>query len=169
MDYRIKFNAIRDLADARFAASVMAEWMGFSVGKSTDLGIPQILEIYNWCSGPKLTLELAKELDLEQVMTYCNALQVEAIECNLVQKAALEGRLQNIEYILTEGDSGLTHRTHGKSQENILPLLNLVADDIIDADIEQFSMTCFEAKPNQEAGEKDFTLFYDFFEALGVL
>ena len=169
MDYRIKFNAIRDLADARFAASVMAEWMGFSVGKATDLSISQILEIYNWCSGPKLTLELAADLDLEQVMTYCNALKVEAIECNTVQKTALEGRLQNIEYILTEGDSGLTHRTHGKSQENIPPLPTLVADDIIDADIEQFSMTCFEAKPNQEAGEKDFTLFYDFFEALGVL
>ena len=169
MDYRIKFNAIRDLADARFAASVMAEWMGFSVGKPTDLSIPQILEIYNWCSGPKLTLELYNNLDLEIVMTYCNALKVEAIECNRTQKEELEGKLQNIEYILSEGDLGLTHLSKGASANNIEPLHNLSADDVLNSDIEQFSITCFNAKEDQEAGEKDFTEFYDFFEALGVL
>ena len=83
MDYQIKFNNITDLADARFAASVMAELMGFSVGKAEDLSIPQIQEIINWCSGPKLTLELESTVTDSQVMTYCNALPVEAIECNL--------------------------------------------------------------------------------------
>ena len=169
MEYRIKFNAIRDLADARFAASVMAEWMGFSVGKETDLSLQSIQEIYNWCSGPKLTLELSGNLDLEIVMTYCMALKVEAIECNQSQKDQLEEKLQSIEYILTEGDQGLTHISNGKSPSNIEPLSKLETETVLGSGIEQFSITCFDAEEGQEAGEKDFTEFYDFFEGLGVL
>ena len=49
----IKFNNIKDLSDARYAAAAMAEWIGFSVG---ELPIQQVQEIIGWCAGPKITL-----------------------------------------------------------------------------------------------------------------
>ena len=169
MDYKIKFNAIRDLADARFAASVMAEWMGFTLGAENDLNIQQIQEICNWCSGPKITLELDPQLDLEKVITYCNVLKVEAIECNAFQKLDLSKRLQNIEYIGIDSDEGLSHSRESKSENKIYPLKEFNAAFLEENGIEQFSLDCFDPEPNQEAGEKDFTKFYDFFEELGLL
>lgn len=168
MDYQIKFNNITDLADARFAASVMAEWMGFSVGKPTDLSIPQIQEIINWCSGPKLTLELEPNLAASQVFTYCNALPVEAIECNLEQYQALT-QLQGIEFILTQPGPHITHLTKEVNSNNITKITELNPDFITDNEVENFSLTCIPAPTGLAAGEKDFEDFYVFFEALGIL
>ena len=169
MDYQIKFNNITDLADARFAASVMAEWMGFSVGKAEDLSIPQIQEIINWCSGPKLTLELESTVTDSQVITYCNALPVEAIECNLEQHQILKAQLQGIEFILTQPGPNFTHLTAEVSANNITQLTELNPNFIEDNEVENFSITCIHTKAGQAPGEKDFEDFYVFFEALKIL
>ena len=74
----IKFNNIKDLSDARYAAAAMAEWIGFSVG---ELPIQQVQEIIGWCAGPKITLEVSTPETLETVQSWCTLLPVEAIEC----------------------------------------------------------------------------------------
>lgn len=74
----IKFNNIKDLSDARYAAAAMAEWIGFSVG---ELPIQQVQEIIGWCTGPKITLEVSTPETLETVQSWCTLLPVEAIEC----------------------------------------------------------------------------------------
>lgn len=74
----IKFNNIKDLSDARYAAAAMAEWIGFTVG---ELPIQQVQEIIGWCAGPKITLEVSNPETLETVQSWCTLLPVEAIEC----------------------------------------------------------------------------------------
>ena len=40
----LKFNNVRDLADARYAAAMMAEWIGFTVGREDSLNPKEINE-----------------------------------------------------------------------------------------------------------------------------
>ena len=79
--WRIKFNHVQDLNDARFAASALAEWVGFAINGPKAIAIELSQEIIGWCSGPKLILEV-HEASIEQIETYINILPVNGIECS---------------------------------------------------------------------------------------
>ncbi|MBL7811388.1 MAG: hypothetical protein JNL57_04110 [Bacteroidetes bacterium] len=78
----LKFNGIRDLADARYASANMAEWIGFTVGATDSLPVSQIQEIAAWCSGPKLVLEAAAGTGTEVLQSMASVLPVDGIELN---------------------------------------------------------------------------------------
>ena len=78
---QIKFNHIQDLADARYAASTMADFMGFAIDGPNAIELGKIQEIIGWCSGPKLCMEASSETSMTKAKALCDVLPVEAFEC----------------------------------------------------------------------------------------
>ncbi|MCC7298110.1 MAG: hypothetical protein IT244_07225 [Bacteroidia bacterium] len=168
---KLKFNNIRDLADARYAAAAMAEWMGFSVGAVDSLPIGKIQEIIGWCAGPKLVLEVDPSVDIVVVQSYLTVLPVDAVETTVAHFANLN-TLPEMEgvtsIILTDsGNVDLSHSSNpgnGTHIENIsLKLEN--ANEIVEANPYAISIDCREA---ENPALKNFDDWNDFFEVLGV-
>ena len=78
---QIKFNHIQDLADARYAASTMADFMGFAIDGPNAIELGKIQEIIGWCSGPKLCMEASSETSMTKAKALCDVLPIEAFEC----------------------------------------------------------------------------------------
>jgi hypothetical protein len=158
---QIKFNHIQDLSDARYAASVMADFMGFAVDGPHAIELGKIQEIIGWCSGPKLCMEASRETNLSKVQALCDVLPVEALECSLEQAQEWQGQLpSDLEWIVAD----LPHGYMGPwlpapiKIENFDPARaqNLAADSFI-------SLDC---QAETQVGMKNYEPWNDFFDAL---
>lgn len=159
----IKFNNIKDLSDARYAAAAMAEWIGFSVG---ELPIQQVQEIVGWCAGPKITLEVSTHETLETVQSWCTLLPVEAIECAqndlnfwkqnlsadyqyIVQTSAIQS--------IALGDPNVTINKVNPNEQS--------ASDIKALNLEAISLDC---EKEMVVGMKNYDLWNDLLETLEI-
>jgi hypothetical protein len=171
---KIKFNNIRDLDDARYAAAMMAEWIGFTVGYEDSLPVGKIQEIIGWCAGPKLILELHENTREEQVESYLNVLPVEGLECSAELAFGLTERFDNegMQWIINGtkniGESGrfFLHNVENNSdKQHIKRVLNPGTElpDILDEPANAISLNCFESP---RGALKDYSAWNDFFDAL---
>lgn len=158
---QIKFNHIQDLSDARYAASVMAEFMGFAIDGPYAIELGKIQEIIGWCSGPKLCMEASSETSLSKVQALCDVLPVEALECTLEQANEWHSQLpSDLEWIISNLPSSYTGPWLPLPQkiETFEPQTaqNLAADSFI-------SLDC---QAETQLGMKNYDPWNDFFDAL---
>ena len=159
----IKFNNIKDLSDARYAAAAMAEWIGFSVG---ELPIQQVQEIIGWCSGPKIPLEVGSPETLETVQSWCTLLPVEAIECAQDDMNFWKQHLSaDYQYIVQTSDNksialGDPHVTINKVNPT-----EQSASDIKALNLDAISLDC---EKEMVVGMKNYDLWNDLLETLEI-
>ena len=163
---QIKFNNIRDLSDARYAAAAMAEWVGFTVGKHDSLSPQQIQEIIGWCSGPKLILELDPGVEVNTVLSMLDVLPVDGLE---VEKSLLDklNLPTGIELILLgePTDAYLTHSITPHSNNHICNVSqSLTADFVNSHNLQHISLDCFSSA---NPALKDYDNLTVFLEELG--
>jgi len=172
---KIKFNHIRDLSDARYASALMAEWIGFSVGAEDSLSISKIQEILNWCSGPKIILELNPGSDPFVLQSYADVLPIDGFELDKedFNKWKELPFLQNRE-IIVSGDyfDSVDSRifTHNENQipspAHIQKLKQPIASQIWDAELACISLDCESAA---DPTMKNYDEWNSFFEELELL
>lgn len=170
----LKFNNIRDLSDARYAAAMMAEWIGFEVGGAQDLSPAEIQEIAAWCAGPKLVLEVQPGTDTALVSSLVDVLKADAIECEAADQPALGDALQGrIQEWIVRGNGGPATCWHHSAEllDGQKTICRIQTGAVTAADIEAsgataISLDCF---PAASTGIKDFGDWNDLFEELGLL
>jgi hypothetical protein len=169
--WRIKFNHVQDLNDARFAASALAEWVGFAIDGPNAIAIEQIQEIIGWCSGPKLILEV-HEASIEQIETYINILPVNGIECSTHRLNDLKKAFSDLTDWIVTGESkdvdSIIRHSSDWGQKNHLTRMGLTKNsskEILKHKPEGFSLDC---EKEIELGKKDLTLWHDLFEELEI-
>jgi hypothetical protein len=169
--WKIKFNQVQDLGDARFASSVMAEWLGFAIDGEQALFVSEIQEIIGWCNGPKLILEVGSS-SLSKINSYLDVLPVDGIECTLERYLELKDAFPELADWIVLGDvpleGAITHSTAVHSGNH---LVQIQADDtslqkIHNEDLWGFSLNCQKEK---EVGKKDMGHWCDFFEKIEIL
>lgn len=169
----IKFNNIRDLADARYAASVMAEWIGFRIGGSEELSAAAIQEIIGWCSGPKVILELEPEVNHDKVQVLLDILPVDGLEVSAEHAQSWMNHFSgsDLEWIVrgaATAENCWTHRTdniHGSRVINCIKPEDSAFELIQSGHVEAISLDCF---PSESTGIKDFSQWNDFFDRLDL-
>lgn len=170
---KIKFNNIRDLSDARYAASVMADFMGFGIGIEDELSASAIQEIIGWCSGPEIILEIADHVETDKITALMNTLPVSGIETTMVGFEKWKNTFDKpgFQWIINTNTEG-NYYTHSnaliyrdKHFCHIAPSLNQ-ASSIKNVEPWGISIGCFESV---STGIKDFSQWNDFFEALELL
>jgi hypothetical protein len=159
----IKFNNIKDLSDARYAAAAMAEWIGFSVG---ELPIQQVQEIIGWCSGPKITLEVGAPETLETVQSWCTLLPVEAIECAESDINFWKQHLSaDYQYIVqTSGSQSIALGNPNVTINKVNPT-EQSASDIKALNLDAISLDC---EKEMVVGMKNYDLWNDLLETLEI-
>ena len=166
-----KFNNIRDLADARYAAAAMAEWVGFTVGKADSLPVGKIQEILGWCSGPKLVLEPDATISWDVLQSYLSVLPVDAVECTQEQYAQWSSHpeMQAISPIVLGDNSavGYSHSANPGGPQHIRNVSNALdqAEQLLHEEPFAISVDCAEA---ESLMEKNYDTWNQFFEAIGV-
>lgn len=80
---RIKFGSITNLTDARYAAAVYADWLGFCFipGHSRYIEPIKAKEIIDWLSGPKMVAELGSLMP-ESMMSALEILMIDTVQVN---------------------------------------------------------------------------------------
>jgi hypothetical protein len=158
---KIKFNNIRDLADARYAAAVMADYIGFSIGDENELPTSTIQEIIGWCSGPEIILEVKHAIAIEKVKALLSILPVNGLEVSANDYPAIKEAIseQNLLWIIDSKING------DKELVKVSPN-SKAAEKIKETDPWGISMDCFESV---STGIKDFSEWNDFFEVLEIL
>ncbi|MEY4002150.1 MAG: hypothetical protein RIT07_192 [Bacteroidota bacterium] len=158
---KIKFNNIRDLADARYAAAVMADYIGFSIGDENELPTSNIQEIIGWCSGPEIILEVKNAAAIEKLKALLSILPVNGLEVSANDYPAIKEAFseQNLLWIIDAKMNG------DKEFINVSPNVE-AAEKIKETDPWGISMDCFESV---STGIKDFSDWNDFFETLEIL
>jgi hypothetical protein len=170
----LKFNNIRDLSDARYAAAAMAEWIGFGIGHEDSLNAAKIQEIIGWCAGPKIILEIAENTDATVLSSYLDVLPVDGLELLSADLIRLENvlSLSNLQIIIygdpgvVSGDEIITHSSKSHSNANhIQQVLRETTDPGIlrSANPWAISVDCFSV---QDPALKNYDTWNDFFEAL---
>ncbi|MBM3921019.1 MAG: hypothetical protein ACKO6I_00670 [Sphingomonadales bacterium] len=170
---KIKFNNIRDLSDARYAAAVMADYIGFRIGSEDDLPASAIQEIIGWCAGPAVILEIANDTDIDKINALLNTIPINGIELSEVAFSKLQLHLNNEQliWIVNTEKSGnyISHSVNLNSKEShicsIEPSLEM-AKNLQGKDPWGISINCFHSA---STGIKDFSVWNDFFEALEIL
>jgi hypothetical protein len=168
----IKFNNIRDLSDARYAAAMMAEWIGFTVGEADSLGAAKIQEIIGWCAGPKLILELADSVVPSTLESYMDVLPVDGLELsedlfNRLQTSAFPAEFiyifRNAENAQT---TGFTHSEVATGASNHILRIKpsaAMAGDIQNHQPFAISLDCYTA---ENPALKNYDSWNDFFDVL---
>jgi hypothetical protein len=158
---KIKFNNIRDLADARYAAAVMADYIGFSIGDENELPTSTIQEIIGWCSGPEIILEVKNTAAIEKVKALLSILPVNGLEVSAHDHPAMKEAFseQNLLWIIDAKMNG--EDEFMKANPNAE-----AAEKIKETAPWGISMDSFESV---STGIKDFSDWNDFFEALEIL
>lgn len=160
---KIKFNHVQDLSDARYAAAAMAEWLGFRVG---EIALSRVQEIIGWCTGPKLTLELQNPELKETAISWCDILQVDAIECSFDDLQFWQKTFTNKHYEWIVN--------HGNESTVILPepitihcidLSTNTAEKIKEANYQAISLTC---EKEQVVGMKNYDHWNKLLETLEI-
>lgn len=172
---KIKFNHIQDLSDARYAAAVMAEWIGFAIDGSFSITPEKIQQIIGWCSGPKIILEVYGDPNPLKIKSWFDVLPIDGIECESQHYTTLREIFHqpNLEWIVRGSESladTLSHNQIFDPKENhIINIQNLskeTSDWLLNHQPFAFSVNC---EPELELGKKDFELLNDFFENLEIL
>jgi len=170
---KIKFNNIRNLADARYAAATMAEWIGFTVGLPDSLPIGKIQEIIGWCAGPKMVLEAAEGIGSDILFSFLQVLPVDGIEVEKSDFKRLHSELIDapVFWIVKSEDTienTFSHTLHLVSQSNsicrILPKTSF-PHAILDCNPFGISVNCEDA--DLEDSEK-LEVWNKFFEDLEI-
>lgn len=80
---RIKFGSVTNLTDARYAAAVYADWVGFCFipGHSRYIEPIKAKEIIDWLSGPKMVAELGALMP-ETMMSALEILLIDTVQVN---------------------------------------------------------------------------------------
>lgn len=158
---KIKFNNIRDLADARYAAAVMADYIGFSIGDENELPTSTIQEIIGWCSGPEIILEVKNAAAIEKLKALLSILPVNGLEVSANDYPAIKEAFseQNLLWIIDAKMNG------DKEFIKVSPNVE-AAEKIKETDPWGISMDCFESV---STGIKDFSDWNVFFETLEIL
>ena len=170
---KLKFNNIRDLADARYAAAMMAEWMGFETGGENDLSAAEIQEILGWCSGPTVVLEVKSGANLDKIQSLLELLPFTAIEAAGDNIENLKSRFgtsiqQWIAVDSASPDADFFHTPRLTSDNNSICRVNpgeTTPESLISAQPFAISLDCFESV---STGIKDFEVWNHFFEELGL-
>lgn len=175
-----KFNNIRDLADARYASSVMAEWIGFTVGLESSLTVGQMQEICSWINGPKVLLQFGSASSLSLAESYLSVLPAEGIELlykpndlDFLAASFLKNKIGFVPFTTDINDSQLyysvqysEHRNSVFSKQNVWVNLNFHELSSFELDDwENLAFNCFES---ENLAEKDFTEWNNFFERIEV-
>ncbi len=165
--WNIKFNHVQDLSDARFAASAMAEWVGFSIAGPFAMNPETIQEIISWCSGPKLILEVG-DSSVEKINSFLDVLPVNGIECDHLRYSELQQAFPDVSEWILLGHSAENHVSHSSewSSHNHIIQLEPNAENAAKIMTEQpfgFSINC---QKEMEVGKKDLSHWHDFFEIL---
>jgi len=170
---KIKFNNIRDLADARYAAAVMADYIGFRIGGKDELPASVIQEIIGWCSGPAVILEVSDNVAIEKINALLNTLPINGIETSAARVEQLKSNFdaQGLVWVVNTDPSGdfYTHSETLKNQNNHLSKIKPTAEitkSVKTTDPWGVSIDCFESV---STGIKDFSDWNDFFEDLEIL
>ncbi|MFM1899086.1 MAG: hypothetical protein RL577_1326 [Bacteroidota bacterium] len=158
---KIKFNHIQDLSDARYAASTMAEFMGFAIDGPHSIELGKIQEIIGWCSGPKLCMEASAETSLTKAKALCDVLPVEAFECSYDQAQEWQSQFpSDLEWIVRDLPPTYTGTWMSAPKKietfDSLTAQNLAADSFI-------SLDC---QAETQVGLKNYDPWNDFFDAL---
>ncbi len=170
---KLKFNNIRDLADARYAAASMADYIGFRIGGQDELSASAIQEIIGWCAGPSVILEIADHVDIDKINALLNTLPVNGIETSEHRFAELKEAIAapDLIWILNTDNTG-DWISHSKSLLNRINHFSQVepsaemAESVAKTEPWGISLDCFESV---STGIKDFSDWNDFFEALEIL
>jgi len=157
----IKFNHIQDLADARYAASTMADFMGLASEGPNAIELGKIQEIIGWCSGPKLCMEASSETSINKAKALCDVLPVEAFECNYEQAQEWHSQLpSDLEWIISDLPSSYTGPWLAAPKKvetfDSQTAQNLATDSFI-------SLDC---QAETQVGLKNYDPWNDFFDAL---
>lgn len=77
----LRFSQISNLSDARYAAGMWADFIGFSFDPNNDAFIDpnQAKEIIQWVNGPKVVAEFGHQ-PIEWIDSICKQLQIDVIE-----------------------------------------------------------------------------------------
>jgi hypothetical protein len=167
--WRIKFNHVQDLSDARFAASVMAEWFGFAIDGPFEVTPSEIQEIVGWCSGPKLIIEV-HQAPLSKIESFLDVLPVNGIECNAERYSELKAAFPDVREWLVVGDNTgeyISHTLHWHPENHVVLLEPNMenAQRLLKEPIMGFSIN---AEKETELGKKDQAGWFDFFETLEI-
>lgn len=167
--WKIKFNQVQDLSDARFAASAMAEWIGFSIDGPHAVDAGLIQEIIGWCAGPKLILEVG-DAPITKINSFIDVLPVDGIECAQDRIIELKSALPDITEWIVLGNQYpdcITHSTEWHQNQHIVLLEPNIqnAHNIIEKNPMGFSLNC---QKEAEIGKKDLSHWHDFFEQLDL-
>ena len=170
---KLKFNNIRDLADARYASAAMADYIGFRIGGEDELSASAIQEIIGWCAGPAVILEISDQVDLAKINALLNTLPVNGIETSEQRFTELKAAIAAPDFIwIVNADSAGEWFSHSKSLINRINHFSRVepsadtAETIAKTEPWGISIDCFESV---STGIKDFSDWNDFFEALEIL
>lgn len=170
---KLKFNNIRDLADARYASAVMADFIGFRIGNEDELQPSAIQEIIGWCAGPAIILEISDYVDSAKINALLSTLPVNGIETSEQRYEELKKAIAtpDLTWIVKTDNVGnwFAHSNSLKNQNShfsrIEPSLEM-AKDVAKTEPWGISIDCFNAV---STGIKDFSAWNDFFEALEIL
>lgn len=167
--WKIKFNNVQDLSDARFAASAMAEWVGFSISGDKALSAESIQEIISWCSGPKLILETSNE-SIEKINSFLDVLPVNGIECSPVRFQELKTAFPDVQEWIVSGEDSMGQISHSANWQlhahiNTITPSSEMAQLILKENPFGFSINC---EKETEIGKKDLSIWHDFFEELDL-
>jgi len=161
----IKFNKIQDLGDARYAASCMAEYIGFSMLGEEALPVGSIQEIIGWCAGPKVILEVS-DSEIYTIDSWVNTLPIDGIECSIERLEELRNQFPDIQlWIIKENDDSRTLLNNNSTKlVTIRPSIESARNMNISA-IQGISIDCVR---EVETGRKDYSDWNDFFEELEI-
>ncbi|MFN4914211.1 MAG: hypothetical protein ACK5FT_02725 [Sphingomonadales bacterium] len=170
---KLKFNNIRDLADARYAAAAMADFIGFRIGSDDELSASAIQEIIGWCAGPAVILEISDQVDTAKINALLNTLPVNGIETSEHRFTELKEAIAtpDLIWIVNTQNAGewLSHSEFLINQNNLISKIEPsaeIAESVVKTEPWGISIDCFESV---STGIKDFSDWNDFFEALEIL
>lgn len=175
---KIKFNNIRDLGDARYAAANMASWIGFSAGAQNSLAPAKIQEISAWCAGPELVLEIAEGMPEAEIISILHVLPALTLEVwekdyyRLLDHPDFSG-IQWMVRTYSEISfpvKGWRHKPLkriSKAESNAIYCLDGIRlEDIREhgPELHAISLTCFEAASGSEKDYGSWNEIFEFFE-----
>lgn len=101
---RIKFGSITNLTDARYAAAVYADWVGFCFipGHPRYIEPIKAKEIIDWLSGPKMVAELG-ELGPDVMKSALEVLMIDTVQVN--ETAAAKAWIEAGFEVILEGSA----------------------------------------------------------------
>lgn len=124
---KVKFGAINNLTDARYAAAAYADWVGFCFDEKNARYIHPLKakEIMDWLAGPQFVAELG-EMPLSDARDILELLGIDAVQIRLGTHAA--AYFEN-EYQVLLDITGIHNHAAGFFPEGTILLSNAAAED----------------------------------------